>query len=198
MSSAPIKSQNLIRRLRRMRILVIHPDDEDRDGFVAHLKRIGCQVEMVWPSPEKLPDHADVVLFLLGQDRDPNLVSWMSVADNIARIAIINFETPEILSELERLNVHGVISKPIRPFGVLAALTTAIGISRHEMTLKNRIKSLDENLRSRRKVEQAVAILSETRGIDEQDAYKRLRDKSQNTQTSIGEIADAIIAAHDV
>lgn len=181
-----------------MRILVIHPDDEDRDIFVAHLKRIGCQVDLTWPSPETLPPHADVVLFLMGQDRDPNLVSWMAAADNIARIAIINFETPEILEELERLNVHGVISKPIRPFGVLAALTTSIGLARHEMILKNRIKSLDENLRSRRKVEQAVAILAESRGLDGNEAYKRLRDKSQNSQTSIGDIADAIIAAHDV
>ncbi|WP_051588364.1 ANTAR domain-containing response regulator [Actibacterium mucosum] len=181
-----------------MRILVIHPDDADREVFVAHLKRIGCQVELMWPSPETLPSHADVVLFLLGQERDPNLLTWMATADTIARIAIINFETPEILGELERLNVHGVISKPIRPFGVLAALTTAIGAARHEMTLKNRIKSLDENLRSRRKVEQAVAILSELKGIDEQAAYKRLRDKSQNSQTSIGEIASALIAAHDV
>jgi len=181
-----------------MRILVIHPDDSERDAFVAHLKRIGCQVEMIWPSPETLPAHVDAALFLLGQDRDPNRVSWMAAADNATRIAIITFETPEILGELERLNVHGVISKPIRPFGVLAALTTAIGLSRHEATLKNRIRSLDESLKSRRKVEQAVAILSETRGVDEKEAYKRLREKSQNSQTSIGEIADAIIAAHDL
>lgn len=198
MTGSPIQNHNLLRRLRRMRILVIHPDDEERDTFVAHLKRIGCQVEMMWPSPTALPDHVDVVLFLMGQNHDPNLASWMSSADDIARIAIITFETPEILSALERLNVHGVISKPIRSFGILAALTTSIGLSRHESTLKTRIRSLDENLRSRRKIEQAVAILSETRGIDEQVAYKRLREKSQNSQTSIGEIADAIIAAHDV
>lgn len=116
----------------------------------------------------------------------------------MTKIAIITFETPEILSELERLNVHGVISKPIRPFGVLAALTTAIGLSRHEATLKTRIKSLDDSLKSRRKVEQAVAILTETRSIDEKEAYKRLREKSQNSQISIAAIADAIIAAQDV
>lgn len=181
-----------------MRILVIHPDDAERSAFVAHLKRIGCQVEMVWPSPEILPDHTDVALFLLGQDRDPNRASWMSAADDVTKIAIITFETPEILNELERLNVHGVISKPVRPFGVLAALTTAVGVSRHEATLKTRVKSLDDSLKSRRKVEQAVAILSETRGLDEQEAYKRLRKKSQNSQKSIGDIAEAIIAAHEI
>lgn len=181
-----------------MRILVIHPDDEDRDVFVAHLKRIGCQVDLMWPSPETLPDATDVVFFILGQEGDPNITSWLSSANTVARIAIILFETPEILGELERLSVHGVISKPIRPFGILAALTTAIGLARHEVTLKNRIKSLDENLRSRRKVEQAVAILSESRGINADEAYQRLRAKSQNSQSSIGDIADAIIAAHNI
>lgn len=198
MSNFPVKADDLVRRLRRMRIVVIHPDDDERATFVAHLKRIGCQVDMIWPTPDALPDYADVVLFLLGPNRDSKTTSWMSSAHDIARIAIISFETPEILNALERLHVHGVLSKPIRIFGVLAALTTAIGLARHETTLKTRIRSLDETLKARRKIEQAVAILSETRGIDEQAAYKRLRDKSQNSQRSIGDIADAIIAASDV
>jgi len=181
-----------------MRILVIHPDDEEGRIFVNHLKRIGCQVDIQWPSPTRLEDHTDVVLFLLGPNKDPNTASWMSSAEDIARIAIISFETPEILSELKRLNVHGVLTKPIRLFGVLAALTTAIGIARHELTLRNRVRSLDNTLKSRRLVEQAVAVLSESRGINEQEAYKRLREKSQNSQTSIGEVAQAILAAHDV
>lgn len=198
MSGGPSENQDLLRRLRRMRILVIHPDDDERELFVAHLKRIGCQVDLVWPAPDALPDKIDVVLFLLGPTRDPNTASWMSSAENIARIAIISFETPEILSELGRANVHGVLSKPIRIFGMLAALTTAIGLAKHEATLKTRIRSLDETLKARRKIEKAVAILAQTRGIDEQAAYKRLRDKSQNSQVTIAEIADAIIAAHDI
>lgn len=198
MSIVPVSDQGLLRRLRRMRILVIHPDDEERSTFVAHLKRIGCQVDVIWPAPDVLAEHVDVALFLLGAKRDPNTAAWMSSADNIVRIAIISFETPEILSELERMNVHGVLSKPIRLFGVLAALTAAIGLARHEATLKTRIRSLDETLKSRRTVEKAVSLLSETRGISEQDAYKRLREKSQNSQTSIGQIAEAIIAANDI
>ena len=181
-----------------MRILVIHPDDEERRNFTAHLKRIGCQVDMIWPSPEALSEHVDVVLFLLGAEHDPNTAAWMSSTDTIVRIAIISFETPEILSELERINVHGVLSKPIRLFGVLAALTTAIGLARHEATLKTRIRTLDETLKSRRTIEKAVRLLSETRKISEKEAYSRLREKSQNSQTSLGQIAEAIIAAHDV
>ena len=194
----PVRDQDLLRRLRRMRVLLIHPDDEERSMLLAHLKRIGCQVESMWPAPENLPDHVDVVLFLLTKLSGNKSLSWLAGNDSIARIAIIAFETPEILTELERLNVHGVLSKPIRVFGVLAALTTAIGLARHESRLRRRIQSLDETLKSRRKIEQAVAILSRTNDISEEEAYKRLRDKSQNSKTSIATIADAIIASSDI
>lgn len=194
----PVRDENLLRRLRRMRVLVIHPDDLERQMFLAHIKRIGCQVESLWPVPENLPEHVDVVLFLLSHLNDKNTLSWMASNDSIARIAIISFETPEILSELERFNVHGVLSKPIRIFGILAALTTAIGLARHENRLKRRIRSLDETLKARRRIEKAVAILSETKGISEQEAYRRLRDKSQSSKIAIADIADAIIASNDI
>lgn len=193
-----VRDQNLLRRLRRMRVLVIHPDDQERSMLLAQLKRIGCQVESIWPASETLPEHVDVVLFLLMRLSDSGNISWLAEENSIARIAIIAFETPEILTELERLNVHGVLSKPIRVFGVLAALTTAIGLARHEARLKRRIRSLDDTLKARRKIEQAVAILSASREISEEEAYKRLRNKSQTSQTPIADIAEAIIASSDI
>ena len=198
MNQFELNDKDLLRRLRRMRVLVIHPDDAERSMFLAHLKRIGCQVDSTWPAPENLPDQIDVVLFLVEGLNNKNSFAWMAGAESIARIAIISFETPEILVALERLNVHGVLSKPIRIFGVLAALTTAIGMSRHENRLMQRVKSLDETLKARRKIEKAVQILSDTKGIAEEEAYKRLRDKSMSSNTSIAAIADAIIASSDI
>ncbi|MFK7855912.1 MAG: ANTAR domain-containing response regulator [Granulosicoccus sp.] len=192
------KSENLFRRLRSTRVLLIHPDDADSAMMLAHLKRIGCQVDSVWPAPDNLPSHIDVVLFLIDRIHDKGSISWMSSSATIARIAIIAFETPEILTELERLNVHGVLSKPIRVFGIMAALTTAIGLSRHEKRLKQRIYKLDETLKARRKIEKAVAILSQTRNISEEDAYKKLRDRSMSTKETIESIATAIIEANEI
>ncbi|HQU68596.1 MAG TPA: ANTAR domain-containing protein [Albidovulum sp.] len=192
------RSDTLLRRLRRMRVLVIHPDDPEREMFLAHLRRIGCQVESIWPAPSSLPDKADVVLFLVNRIHDKGALSWMSTADDIARIGIISFETPEILEELERLHVHGVLSKPIRLFGVLAALTTAISLVRREARLNKRILALDNTLKARRKVEKAVQILAENRSISEAEAYARIRERSMQSKESISSIADAIVAASDI
>lgn len=187
-----------LKRLRKMRLLVIHPEDEDLIVLLAHLKRIGCETDAVWPAPESLPQGLDVVLFLVSRLDDKKTFAWMIDNDSIARIAVIAYETPEVLATIERLHVHGILSKPVRNFGVLAALTTAIGVSRHEMRLKNRIKSLDETLRSRRKIEKAVTILAESKGISEDAAYKRLRDKAMKMNSTISVIAEAIIATNDI
>ena len=52
-----------------------------------------------------------------------------------------------------------------------------------------------DTLRARRQIEQAVRILSRERGISEEEAYVRIREKSMKSQTPIAEIAAAIIAA---
>lgn len=84
------------------------------------------------------------MLFPVNKKEDDTAYAWMAGGENIARIAIIAYKTPEILTELGRLHVHGVMSKPIRVFGVLAALATAVSIARHETRLKQRVKSLDD------------------------------------------------------
>ncbi len=192
------KEQKLLWRLRRMRILVIHPDDAERKALLDHIKRIGCQADAVWPAPDALPEDIDAVLFLLDNWKSEDTLSWMASSDTVARVAIITYETPEILTELERLYVHGVLSKPIRIFGVLAALTAAVGIARHESRLKKRIKSLDETLKARRIIEQATSILSKSKNISEEEAYKRLRDKSMKSKCTIVSIAEAIVASDGI
>ncbi len=198
MEYMPVKDYNLLRRLLEMRVLVIHPEDSERHALLEHIKRIGCHTDAVWPAPNYVPEKVDVVLFLVNHLHVEGSLSWMASTDSIARIAIITYETHEIVIELERLHVHGVLSKPIRIFGILAALTTAIAMARQERRLKKRIQSLDETLKARRAIEQAVSILSESKGILEEEAYKRLRDKSMKDKCSIASIAHAIIASNGV
>ena len=198
MTGSLTSDQNLLRRLRQKRVLVIHPDDEDRHTLLGQLRRIGCQTGNLSSAPEILPQETDVVFFLLTRNKSEEAVNWMAASDTITRIAIISYETPEILSALERLHVHAVLSKPIRIFGVMAALTTAIGLAQHENRLNQRVRSLDETLKARRRIEKAVSILSKQNKISEEQAYRRLREKAMKVNSTISAIADAIISASDI
>jgi AmiR/NasT family two-component response regulator len=86
----------------------------------------------------------------------------------------------------------------VRIFGILAALTTAVSLASHEARLKQRIKSLDDTLKARRRIEKAVGILSASRNISEEEAYRRLREKAMTSKVTIASVADAIIASSDI
>jgi len=82
--------------------------------------------------------------------------------------------------------------------GILAALTTALGLANHENRLKQRIRTLDETLKSRRAIKKAVAILCDSRDITEDEAYRRLRDKAQSSNATIASVAAAVIASSGI
>lgn len=84
-----VRDFKLLRRLRQTRVLVIHPEDQDRQTLIAHLKRIGCQTSTSWPVPTSVPGDVDVVLFLLNRLDDAKALAWMAANDTITRIAII-------------------------------------------------------------------------------------------------------------
>jgi AmiR/NasT family two-component response regulator len=193
-----VEDQTFLRRLRQMRVLVVHPHDGEQEVLLAHLKRIGCPADHVWPAPKAIEGDYDVVFYLLSQASSEDSMSWLMSGANRARIGIISYETPEILGALERSQAHGVLSKPIRVFGVLAAMTVAIGMVRYENRLQQRIRSLDENLKARRRIEEAVSIISKEKGISEDEAYRRIREKSMRSKVTIASVAEAIIAASDI
>jgi hypothetical protein len=51
-----------IKDLRDVSVLVMHPDDEDGRNLIEQLQRIGCQVRVQWPIPERLSAEADVIV----------------------------------------------------------------------------------------------------------------------------------------
>ncbi len=91
-----------------------------------------------------------------------------------------------------------VLTKPIRPFGILANLFRARALSRYEERLLARIAKLDEMLKTRRIVERATKILSERNGISEDEAYGLIRREAMRKQLSVTVIAEAIINAEAI
>lgn len=182
--------------LRRARVLVIHPKDEDGVALTDHLRRLGCDVNAVWPPPSQLPPDIDTVFVQLDDAAVDHLLPSIE-ASGPALIAIVTYESPTSLKALVDFNAHGVISKPLRPLGILTQFALARYRQGYESRLASKIRRLEEAMKGRRAVEKAIKLLASVHTMDEETAYRLLRDKATAKRLSIASIAESIIAAHE-
>ena len=190
-----MKGKVLLRTLRETQVLVAHPEDRDGVELVRHLRRIGCQVRSCWPAPEVLPKDIDVVFQLFDRSMLP---SPAPAGARYSMVAVIEYEDPQVLNALIDANVRGVVTKPIRPFGILSTLLTARAGHRYEMRLHLKVAKLEETMRSRREIERSVQILMLTRGVSEEAAYQMIQREAMQRRQSMASIAAAIISAHNI
>ncbi len=191
------ENDRLIRDVRNTKVVVFHPIDEDQKILSLQLRRIGCRVSEVWPFREAVLRGADAVFFPADPSQSDSLGD-LSDWHQSALIAIISYENPLILQSITNIGVHGVITKPIRPIGVLANLLTALSIYKYEGRLNARIAKLDETLKARRLVERATRILAEHQKITVDNAYALIRTEAMNKQVTISEMASSIINADKI
>jgi AmiR/NasT family two-component response regulator len=188
------KHPHLVKALRTTKVLVGHPPDEDGVTLELQLKRIGCITQKAWPLPRHVPDDIDAVFFLAEADPDEQL-RRLAEDRKAALVAVVGFENPLVLQFVADAHVHGTLSKPIRPLGIMACLVTALSLHRYETRLTQRIEKLDETLKTRRLVEQATRILARQKNLSEDEAYKTIRREAMNNRISLCEMADSIIKA---
>jgi len=182
--------------LRRARVLVLHPDDEDRALLRDHLRRLGCEVQLAWPLPARLPDAIDTV-FVSVNDASVETLTELLEPHDVALIAIVTYESPTTLKAIYDLDAHGVMSKPLRPLGILTQFTLALLRHRVEARLEAKVRKLEETLKGRRLVDRAVRLLVEMQGMEEDVAFRLLRDQATTERVPLSEIAEEIVAAHE-
>ncbi|MFT2675550.1 hypothetical protein, partial [Escherichia coli] len=66
----------------------------------------------------------EAVFFSIQSERDA-AHPWLAGSSHAVLIALLAYENPAVLEAAAAANVHGVLPKPIRPFGVLATLYVA-------------------------------------------------------------------------
>lgn len=195
--SSTRRPNRLLKILRRSKVAVFHPPDEDAERLEKQLRRIGCQVELHWPPPAAPIPELDALVFLENPDHT-GLHHPYSDQRSAALVAIVEFENPLAVQQLVDANVHGTIAKPIQPIGILSCLAAALSLHRYESRLLTRIEKLDETLRSRRAVEKAVAIVSRRKELSEEEAYTLVRREAMNKQISVADMAMSILNAEQL
>jgi AmiR/NasT family two-component response regulator len=188
--------RRLIEDLRGARVLVVHPRDSEGDALIDQLKRIGCNVRGVWPAPAAIPHDIDTVFQLIETSEDAVFPEG-SNDHPLTFVAIVDYENPTILKHLLDSNAHGVVNKPIRPFGILSSLVLARSLRGYTRRLEGKVQKLEETLKARRDVDKAVKILMGLKKIGEVEAYELIRAQATQKRVAMAEIAIAIISAQE-
>jgi AmiR/NasT family two-component response regulator len=140
-----------------------------------------------------LPTEADVV-FCLFNGRLSTDASALKKERECTLIGIIEYESPTVVRELLEADAQAVIAKPIHPFGILSTLTVAGSRYRFERRQSCKIAKLEETLRSRRVVNNAVRHMVAEQSITEEQAYQIIRRWSLEQRVSMTKTADHFLA----
>lgn len=189
---------NVLREIRALRVLVVHPQDRDAEELVAHLRRIGCRVSAIWPPPAELPAGVQLVFQAIRPpDNDLGVRIAAGDTDNVVTIGIVEYENPTILQTVMDAGAVAIVTKPIRATGLLTTIVMALTISRREQVVAKKLGKLEKRLGALKRVERAKSILMVRNGVSEEEAYSSIRDQAMSKRVSIDEIAVAVINASE-
>ena len=115
----------------------------------------------------------------------------------IPTVMLTAYGQDELVARAVEAGVFGYLVKPFREQDLLPAITTAR--ARHEelVALREQADSLADALAARKVIERAKGLLMEKEGLNEQDAFARLRRASQLSGRPLKVVAEALIATFE-
>jgi AmiR/NasT family two-component response regulator len=186
----------ILRDLRSLKVVVIHPQDRDGDELVAQLHRIGCDVEVCWPAPDRLPSGTGLVLMAMRPETLSVNFPWLGTSISPPVIPVVTYEDPIIVEAVLRLNAPAMIPSPVHSFGLLTVLAVALTQCQALCTRDRYIERLEKKQAKIRVIRQATQLVMERRGVSEEHAYRLLRSKAMLKREHIEVVASEIVKAH--
>jgi AmiR/NasT family two-component response regulator len=190
-------SATILRGLRSLKVVVIHPQDQDGEELLAQLHRIGCEVEVCWPKLDRLPFGTGLVLMAIRPETLSVNFPWLGTHMSPPVIPVVAYEDPLTIEAVLRLNALATIPSPVRSFGLLT--TIAVALTQFEaLRMRERyVERLEQKQAKGRVIQRATQLVMETRGVSEEHAYQLLRSKAMLKREQIEVLASEIVKAHE-
>lgn len=189
----------ILRDLRGLRVLVVHPPDTEGVELVEHLRRIGCSVDAAWPIPETVGS-ADVLVLAIEHGSRAAVQRLLRACDGIrpTLIGVVGYEDPSILQIVLEAGAHAVIERPVRPFGLLTQLTIARSLWMAQRDAARQVQKAERKLAGLQNIQRAKAILMTVNGLSEAEAHDTIRRRAMSKRVPLEEMALAIINANEL
>ena len=109
-------------------------------------------------------------------------------------VMLTSFETGNYINSSIEKGAEGYITKPFARDQLLSVLDMCYAQSKERYMLKKDCVNLKKKLDSKEVTNRAKLIVMENRSLDENDAYKYLREMSKRKGVSVETVAEMIIA----
>ena len=103
------------------------------------------------------------------------------------------YSNRELIEQARVVGVLAYLVKPINKQNLIPACYIAVTRYEEFNILVNEIKDLNGAIESRKLIEKAKGLLQKKYVIDEESAFKKIRDISMNQRKSMREVAEAVI-----
>jgi AmiR/NasT family two-component response regulator len=191
------ETPGILRDLRSLKIVVIHPQDQDGEELLAQLQRIGCDVQVFWPALESLPAGTGLVVMAMRPETLSISFPWLGTPMSPPVIPVVSYESPITIEAVLRLNAFATIPSPVRSFGLLTAIAVALTQFKASRMRERYIERLEQKQAKVRVIQQAKQIVMDARGVSEEEAYKMLRSQAMLKREQIETVAGQIVKAHE-
>lgn len=116
----------------------------------------------------------------------------------VAIIMLTAYADRETIRRAEAAGALAYLVKPVSENEFPPAINIALARFREVQALRGQVSDLEESLEARKLIERAKGILMQRLGLNERDAYERLRQRARDKRTKMKDIAQAIIEAEEL
>ena len=193
----------MTRSERALRVLLANEREEDLRRLADVLEGLGHEVtpfavsvsEAVELIAREDPDVAFVVFDGDDQHGLALLSETVEYASGPVLVTLRSTESAQTVARAADMGIAGYVDS-WEPQDVQAAIEVALRRHRESARLNEKVEELQSALDRRAVIERAKGILMERHGIDEREAFGRLRDHARSGGRRVVEIAQAVLDGH--
>ena len=119
--------------------------------------------------------------------------------ERLAPVVLLTaFSDDELIERAREAGVVNYVTKPWRQSDLKPAIEIALARFQEFREMESQVKTLEDQLATRKMVEKAKGVLMEKYKLTEQEAFRRIQKLSMNNRKSMREVAEAILLAEEV
>ncbi len=113
-------------------------------------------------------------------------------------IMLTAYADKDTVRKAEAAGALAYLVKPVNENELPPAINIALARFKEIQGLRTQVNELEDSLEARKLIERAKGILMQRLGLNERDAYERLRQRARDKRAKMKDIAQAIIEAEEL